>query len=406
MRAVVRSRASRLAAEADLRDLFRSARKRGERLWIVGGALRDLALGRRVAEVDLAVDGDARALAEAMETLGRGRAVHLSGDRSPRVYRIAGRRRILDVAEIEGGSIETDLARRDFTANAIAAELPEGDLLDPHGGLADLSRGRLRMVSEKNLWDDPLRALRAARLLATHLLVPDRDTSLACRAAAGALGSVARERVQAELARLLEAPRAAPALSWMAANELSSPAFGIALPRAAWTRIARAASALDSPADRRLTRERVRRMRLAFLASRAGMSTRDTAGWMRRGRWGRDEGEKVSRLVELVDAAARSDGGEDDWRWMLQAADQAGDALRLLEVLRPRSRRAVRRLRARVARRRPIPRVGGADVLEWMRIEPGPEVGRWLEALRIEALAGRIRTRAGAKRWLSSRRNP
>ena len=374
-------------------------------MWIVGGALRDLALGRRVAEVDLAVDGDARAIAEAMEALGRGRAVHLSGDRSPLVYRIAGRRRILDVAEIEGGSIETDLARRDFTANAIAGELPAGELLDPYGGLVDLSLGRLRMVSEKNLRDDPLRPLRAARLLATHLLVPDRETSRACRAAAGALDRVARERVQAELARLLEAPRAAPALSWMAANELCAPAFAIAIPRAAWMRIARGVSAVDERAGRRLAPERLRRVRLAFIARRAGLSARDTSGWLRRGRWGRDDAEKVSQLVDLVDSAARSDGGEDDWRWMLRAADQAADALRLLEILRPGSRRAVRRLRARVARRRPIPRVGGADVLEWMRIEPGPEVGRWLEALRIEALAGRIRSRADAKRWLSSRRN-
>jgi tRNA nucleotidyltransferase (CCA-adding enzyme) len=402
---IVRRRVARLGAEADLADLSRVARRYGARVWIVGGALRDLALGRRVAEVDVAVDGDARSIAAAMEALGRGRAVLLSGDRSPRVYRVAGRRRIVDVAEIEGGSIEADLARRDFTVNAVAAELPKGDILDPFAGLKDLATGRLRMVSEKNLRDDPLRPLRAARLLATHGLVPDRNTSRASRAAAADLPDAARERVQAELARMLEAPRAAPALSWMSANDLAAPAFRIGIPHEEWIGIARGAAVLDSTADRRRGRVRVRRLRLAFVASRFGLSPREAASWLREGRWGRDEAEEVSRLVELAAAASKSDGAEGDWRWLLKAGDAALDALRLLAIVEPASSRSVRRLRARAVRRRRVPSVRGADVLAWMRIAPGPDVGRWLDAVRIEALAGRIRTRTDARRWLSSLRN-
>jgi tRNA nucleotidyltransferase/poly(A) polymerase len=125
--------------------------------WIVGGALRDRALGRAVSEVDLAVSGDAERVADALESRGFGRAFLLSADRSPRVFRVAGRRRLLDVAEIEGGSIETDLARRDFTVNALAFDLATGTLLDPFHGLGDLDRRRLTMVAEKNLADDPLR---------------------------------------------------------------------------------------------------------------------------------------------------------------------------------------------------------------------------------------------------------
>jgi tRNA nucleotidyltransferase (CCA-adding enzyme) len=402
---IVRRRVARLGAEADLADLSRVARRHGARVWIVGGVLRDLALGRRVAEVDVAVDGDARSIAAAMEALGRGRAVLLSGDRSPRVYRVSGRRRIVDVAEIEGGSIEADLARRDFTVNAVAAELPKGGILDPFAGLTDLATGRLRMVSEKNLRDDPLRPLRAARLLATHGLVPDRNTSRASRAAAAGLPGVARERVQAELARMLEAPRAAPALLWMAANDLAAPAFRIGIPQEKWIRIAHGAAVLDTPADRRRGRVRVRRLRLAFVASRFGLSPREAASWLREGRWGRDEAEEVSRLVELAAAASKSDGAEGDWRWLLKAGDAALDALRLLTIVEPASSRSVRRLRARAVRRRRVPSVRGADVLAWMRIAPGPDVGRWLDAVRIEALAGRIRTRTDARRWLSSLRN-
>jgi tRNA nucleotidyltransferase/poly(A) polymerase len=260
------------------------------------------------------------------------------------------------------------------------------------------------MVSRANLLDDPLRILRAARLFATHDLVPDRATSGACRAAAAGLGRVAGERVQAELAKLLEAPRAAPALSWAAANGLLGPALRIPPPESRWRAIARAAASLDSAAARRIPGERLRRLRLAFLAGRAGLSARDAALWLRRGRSANADAVEVSRLLELAGAAARAGDGEPFWRWLLDAGDRAGDAIRLLAALHPRSRRLVRRLRARVARRRPIPELRGADVLEWLEIRPGPDVGRLLDAARIEALAGRIHSREDARRWLTKER--
>jgi hypothetical protein len=91
------------------------------------------------------------------------------------------------------------------------------------------------------------------------------------------------------------------------------------------------------------------------------------------------------------------------WRWFLRAGDRAADALRLLETLDPRARSAVARMSARIARRRPIPEVRGGDVLEWLGIAPGPRVGELLEAIRVEGLAGRIRTRKEAREWLRSR---
>ena len=400
----VRERIASLAQENDLAQVARIAAGRGERIWIVGGALRDLVLGREVPEVDVAVEGDAGAIAHEMEARGRGRAVLLSGDRKPRVFRVAGRARTVDLAEIEGKTIEADLARRDFTANALAVELPAGTFLDPHGGLADLSRRRLRMVSEKNLSDDPLRSLRAARFLATHSLIPDRATSRAARRAAHGLERVAGERVQAELAKLLEAPRAADALVWAATNGVLGSALRLPLPEARWPRIAPAAAALDSASARKLPRDRLRRLRLAFLAGRAGLSGRSAASWLRGARWGTAEAGEVARLLDLASEASKSRGGEQDWRWLLDAGESAPDALRLLELLEPRSRRNVRRLRSRAARRRPIPEVRGADVLEWADIRPGPEVGRLLDAVRIEALAGRVRNREEARRWLQRRK--
>jgi tRNA nucleotidyltransferase (CCA-adding enzyme) len=367
--------------------------------------LRDLALAREVPEVDVAVDGDAGAIASDMESAGRGRAVLLSGERRPRVFRVAGRARTIDVAEIEGSSIETDLDRRDFTVNAMAVEMRTRTLLDPYGGMVDLRDRRLRMVSERNLRDDPLRPLRAARLLATHGLRPDRETSRASRLVAPALERVAAERVQAEFARLLEAPRPSRALSWAAAAGLLGPAFHLPIGDSRWRRISHAAAALDSSAVDRLPPERRRRLRLAFLLGRAGLSAREAASLLRRGRFGSDDAVAISRLLELGRAAPRAArGGDAVWRWLLDAGDLAEDALKLLGALAPRSRSAVARLRARAARRRPLPDVRGADILEWLEIAPGPQVGRLLDSVRIEALAGRVRTREDARNWLKAQR--
>jgi tRNA nucleotidyltransferase (CCA-adding enzyme) len=401
----MRKRLAKLATEPDIAALERIAARRGARAWIVGGALRDLALAREAAEIDVAVDGDAGAIAREMESDGRGRAVLLSGERKPRVFRVAGRGRTIDVAEIEGDSIEPDLARRDFTANAMAVEIRTGTLLDPYGGVADISLRRLRMVSERNLHDDPLRPLRAARLFATHDLRPDRATSRASRLAAPALERVAGERVQAELAKLLEAPRPASALCWAAATGLLGPAFRLPITDSRWRRIARASAVLDSAAVVRLSPQRRRRLRLAFLFGRAGLSAREAASLLRRVRWGSAEADEVSRLLELARSAPDATvEGDDVWRWLLDAGELAEDALRLLSALKPRSRPAVARLRALLSRRRPLPDVRGADVLEWLGIAPGPEVGRLLDSVRVEALAGRVRTRDDARKWLRARR--
>jgi tRNA nucleotidyltransferase/poly(A) polymerase len=399
----LRARIRTLAKERKVVGLTRLASRMGFEAWIVGGALRDLVLGRDVTEVDIAVTGDAGEIARALESQGHGRAVLLSGERRPRVYRFAGRGRMVDIGELEGDSIETDLGRRDFTVNAMAFALDSGDLVDPFGGMADLVAGLLRMVAEKNLADDPLRPLRAARLIATHGLRPDPSTSAACRRTAPALGGVARERIQAELARLLDAREAAPALVWAAKTGLLGPAFDLSLPGREWSAVARALAAFDAGFTRRLPARSRRRLRLALLAARLSLSPDQAAGWLRRLRWGTEEAREVSRLLMLAAAVPDLRMDDEAWRWFLQAGDRAVDALRLAETLDPRSRSAVAKLSARIARRRPILDVRGGDVVEWLGIAPGPRVGKLLEAVRVESLAGRIRTRKEAREWLQSR---
>jgi poly(A) polymerase len=178
--------------------------------WIVGGTVRDALLGRTIRDVDLAVAGEpasaARAVARALggpvfplsEAFGAWRAI--DGER----------RFVCDVSPLQGASIEADLARRDFTVNAMAVPLEGGEVLDPYGGAADLEARVLRVVGPQSYRDDPLRPLRLVRLAAELGLRPETATQELTRQAAPRVAEASPERVYAELRRLLlvEQPRA------------------------------------------------------------------------------------------------------------------------------------------------------------------------------------------------------
>jgi poly(A) polymerase len=113
-----------------------------------------------------------------------------------------------------GSSLEDDLARRDFTVNAMAVSLgPDRTVTDPFGGLGDLLTRRLRTpgAATESFLDDPLRMLRGVRFVAQLGLVPDPDVVAAMTSLAAELGRITPERVQAELSKTLlqDAPRAA-----------------------------------------------------------------------------------------------------------------------------------------------------------------------------------------------------
>ena len=144
----------------------------GDPVYLVGGAVRDLLLGRGRADIDLVVEGDAATLAERLgaeatshERFGtakvklNGHEVDIAGARSE-IYPRPG---ALPVVE-PGADLAADLRRRDFTINAMAIPLRgEPRLIDPHGGEADLATRRLRVLHDGSFADDPTRALRAAR---------------------------------------------------------------------------------------------------------------------------------------------------------------------------------------------------------------------------------------------------
>jgi poly(A) polymerase len=188
--------------------------------WIVGGALRDELLGREVTDIDIAVEADPEGAARELAAELPGPVFQLS--EAFGAWRVVDRRggRVYDFAPLQGDTIEDDLAKRDFTVNAMARPLPgggpmvaPGELIDPLGGQADLEARTLRVLGPAAYENDPLRPLRLARFAAELGFAPDPETERLTSGAAPGVSEASGERVFAELRRLLVAPGAVEGLA-------------------------------------------------------------------------------------------------------------------------------------------------------------------------------------------------
>jgi poly(A) polymerase len=183
--------------------------------WLVGGAVRDRLLGRPTADFDVAVRGEPQAPARALAGAASGHAFLLSEGFG--AWRVVAHDHTwqVDVLPLAGDTIESDLARRDLTINAIAEPLRGDGFVDPFAGIADLRARRLSMVSEQAFAADPLRVIRVARLACELGFEVEPATAQAARANAPELTQVAPERIFAELKRVVVAERALDGLARM-----------------------------------------------------------------------------------------------------------------------------------------------------------------------------------------------
>ncbi len=189
------------------------AADRGETIWLVGGILRDAALGRILSDVDIAVSGDASALARrCAESLG-GAFVPLHDN--PATVRVVHEGFEYDFVALRAPTIAEDLRARDLCINSMAAKIsPQGvgDILDPTGGMDDAANGVIRSLSSRNMTSDPLRALRIFRFAAQLDFSVDEQTLAWAQDAATQMDGVAGERIFAELIKLLSADGSAQVL--------------------------------------------------------------------------------------------------------------------------------------------------------------------------------------------------
>jgi len=219
------------AAYPELSDIATAAG--AQPVYVVGGAVRDLLLGRGRSDIDLVVVGDAAALAAELgaevveyERFATVKAQIDGHEVDIATARAEGYRHPGALPEVMPASaIEIDLSRRDFTINAMAVPLRgEPKLIDPHQGRVDLEAGLLRVLHRRSFVDDPTRALRAARYAARFGFRLNPETEALLRATD--LSTVSADRHRAELLRLGAEPDAVRGFELLAEWGLAEPRPG------------------------------------------------------------------------------------------------------------------------------------------------------------------------------------
>ncbi|HET8944668.1 MAG TPA: HD domain-containing protein [Dehalococcoidia bacterium] len=191
----------------------------GVHAYAVGGLVRDALLDRPFNDLDIGIEADPLELAPQIASAFEGTFFMLDEER--RIVRVLlpEREAQVDLQRLKG-AIEEDLRTRDFTIDAMGAELPQAasgriELIDPAGGFADLRARSVRAVSEANLVDDPLRLLRGVRLAAVLDFEIEPDTAEIIRRNARLLATSAAERQRDELMLILGSGRARRGLRLM-----------------------------------------------------------------------------------------------------------------------------------------------------------------------------------------------
>ena len=380
----------------------------GTLAFLTGGSLRDRLLGHDTHDLDLVVDCDPR---EAASAIARGIGVRCFPlGRPPRVaWRLVTKRAQIDIVALQGGSVEADVRRRDFTVNALLWRLPHGPLFDLVGGLDDLAAGRIRVVRQSNLDDDPLRVLRGLRLAATRpSLRLTAESERALSLAASGLARVARERVIGELDLTLAGVGVTRALlaaarlgvfehlipGWQRLSEpqpLASLAGRLAALRRGRSALARGAAAV-APA--------------VLAAPAAGFPARWdggaavtalTAVWpartARSSARAAELGERFASGMTGPDARALAVEGENDLPAALAWAAVRDDDPEAAEA----ARRLLRWSRSFAAR---PPLLPGDEVAALLGLPHGPARAEAVRRLRAAQARGEIRTAAQARRRL------
>jgi len=376
-----------------------------------GGYVRDRLLGKESVDLDLVLPGSledargpARRLAARLDT-----RAHILGREARRVWRVETPEINIELWPPGDLSLDHDIRRRDFSCNALVWHLPDGPLEDRVGGLEDLSHGVLRAISKKNLEDDPVRLVRAPRFLAQlEGLDLDERTAGWIRHLAPRLKKAPRERVGQELLKLLRAPGADRGLRGLIGLGLLAPAA----PKEArcdpgWLEnhpgvAARMAHTAPHPVPMVL-HEAGDAAHLALLFRIWGAPSADAVAAYAWPRADRRHGARAAVLLKNTLATVESQTA--DRRLFIHRVGTAfPTTLALAAAVEPENpgwRRWWRMWRRHGAELvEPEPLLSGNEVAALLRLEPGPDLGRAIDALTEAQVKGEVRTPLGAKRWL------
>ncbi|HUP65271.1 MAG TPA: hypothetical protein VM557_08325 [Thermoanaerobaculia bacterium] len=364
----------------------RVAGKSGIVPWLVGGPVRDALLRRRVADLDFTVQSEAERYASLLAseldaavrhhprfltskiTLLSGTEVDITTARSER-YPAPG-----SLPAVAPATIEQDLARRDFTINAIAVRLGEDQIVDPFQGFEDLERRLLRVLHPESFFDDPTRVLRLLRLAARLDFSIEPGTAERMRAAlaSDALSTVSRERLWRELRLTLTEPDPALSIESIVEGGALRPLIGVAELNA--ERRERLRRALTAGGETPLDREVM--MLAALLDEPAGVEGRLAGCGL---------SESRIRLVNLLrEADPRAERlASIDVETAVSELEKAPEELLALIEVRPEHRPLIEAVRA--ARSIELP-----FRTSELELEPGPHIAHALRETRRALVAGRI----------------
>jgi len=344
----------------DLLRLFPRLRDLPMHAYVVGGAVRDLILGAAPADVDVAcIDPLTCARALHRKVIRLGREEHLSA------YRVVDGPHVYDFAALLDGSIDADLARRDFTVNAMAVDVKSGELLDPHGGRGDLERRLVRMIDASNFDDDPLRMLKAVRMTVRFDFRLDEKTLDAIHARAERITGVSAERVAYELTVIFSANAFRRAVALLRETGLDIVLFGRAI-------------TADFHADD------------VPLAAALALLVDDARVFAKRWRFSDLLMREIQTLQRLRDSHS-----------LLDLYDAGESVARQLPPLHRAIGRDDRIAFPDFATK---PLLTGDEIAVIAGIEPGPRVGELKRALLEAELEGRITTREEAERFVRNHR--
>ena len=403
---------------AVLRALVRAAEARGARVYLVGGPVRDLLLERPAGDVDVLVaDAEpeplARALAAELGERVRAHARFLTatlevGDfrvdlAQPRRERYA---RPGALPEVEPTSFEEDFRRRDFSIHAMALPLHPAagaEIVDLHGGIADLEQRRLRTLHAASFADDPTRLLRAGRYAARLelSLEPGTRDAFEQALAGGALDTVSGERILHELERLLQEPDPARAARWLQVHAVWQALEWSWVEGLAEPPLGRLANARrDPPWAEARAGEVLRGCGLRILL--LGASPRAQVGSLARlGLSGRPAEELRADLQALHELADFLAGHPSDGQLDAQLSTWGEAALLLAYcVLEPADADAVQRYACEL-RPQPAPFDGHAARALGLS---GPAIGEFLRSARARALDGLPVDERWQRDWLAQHR--
>lgn len=216
--------------------------------YLVGGAVRNLLLAEPCRDWDIVIDGDAVTIARQLARLVGGHYAYLHEKASRVILKDGEQETHIDLAPMQGSSIEDDLRLRDFTVNAIALPLASGvasatggdalSCIDPFHGTDDLAARCLRAVDDGVFRNDPLRMLRAVRFTALYHFTLEPQTLQLLARDATLLSQVASERIHEELYAILRPDGAAERVRFLDTHQLLTvllpefiPARGMPQPR-------------------------------------------------------------------------------------------------------------------------------------------------------------------------------